>query len=382
MPDATAPRSAATNPSQTNVTDEPALFPSLTNDGLLDVATLPGRPGEPPRSWDGVDDLLTSTYANASLPPVWIHLDRTQASAKAWLHQLERDDEPVLPPSTADALLAEETRPRGEPRAVDHAGGHTEGLLVILRGINLNPGAEPDELIALRMWIDPRLAITLRQFRFRTLRELREQIRAGTAPETTGSLLVAIAQGLTRRLADSVENLRQLLDECEAAALSLDEKDVPDPSDKGANLSATRMTAEIRRQAIRLRRYLAPQRDALHLLSTTQTASLDDADRAALRELSQQTARFVDDLEELRDRASVTQDELRAVRERAAQRTEYLLALVAAVFLPLGFATGLLGINVGGIPGANTGWAFWGVCVALLTCTALMITLFKRWRWL
>jgi len=32
----------------------------------------------------------------------------------------------------------------------------------------------------------------------------------------------------------------------------------------------------------------------------------------------------------------------------------YVLSIVAAIFLPLSLLTGLLGINVGGIPGAET----------------------------
>lgn len=36
------------------------------------------------------------------------------------------------------------------------------GLLLILRGFNFNPGAEPNDLISVRIWIDAQRAITLR----------------------------------------------------------------------------------------------------------------------------------------------------------------------------------------------------------------------------
>ena len=66
-----------------------------------------------------------------------------------------------------------------------------------------------------------------------------------------------------------------------------------------------------------------------------------------------------------RERAAVTQEELASrVAEQLNQRM-YALSIVAGVFLPLSFATGLLGINVAGIPGAETGWAFAAVCGAL-----------------
>jgi zinc transporter len=44
----------------------------------------------------------------------------------------------------------------------------------------------------------------------------------------------------------------------------------------------------------------------------------------------------------------------------------YLLSLYTALFLPMGVLTGLLGINVAGIPGDKSPWGFWVVCLLLL----------------
>jgi zinc transporter len=43
-----------------------------------------------------------------------------------------------------------------------------------------------------------------------------------------------------------------------------------------------------------------------------------------------------------------------------------VVALVAAVLLPLGFLTGLLGVNAAGIPGAENRLAFALVCTILV----------------
>jgi zinc transporter len=47
-------------------------------------------------------------------------------------------------------------------------------------------------------------------------------------------------------------------------------------------------------------------------------------------------------------------------------QAELSARVVAAVFLPLGLITGLLGVNVGGIPGANNTWAFYLVMLVLV----------------
>jgi zinc transporter len=48
----------------------------------------------------------------------------------------------------------------------------------------------------------------------------------------------------------------------------------------------------------------------------------------------------------------------------------------------LGFLTGLLGINVGGMPGADNGDAFWLVCGLCVLFSVLQIALFKILKWL
>jgi zinc transporter len=60
----------------------------------------------------------------------------------------------------------------------------------------------------------------------------------------------------------------------------------------------------------------------------------------------------------------------------------YILSIIAAIFLPLGLLTGLLGINVGGIPGAENKWAFVFVSLFLVAIAAGLISLFKRIKWL
>jgi len=55
--------------------------------------------------------------------------------------------------------------------------------------------------------------------------------------------------------------------------------------------------------------------------------------------------------------------------------------VVAAIFLPLGFLTGLLGINVGGIPGADNTGAFFIFCGILTLIVLMQVVIFKRFKW-
>lgn len=338
---------AQANAPRTRAAEPPPLVP---DEGLVFALPLTTTDGLPPRrvGWGDLD----------APGPIWIHLDRTVPRVQRWL-----EEEAGLDPIVVEALLAESTRPR--------ASTVGDGLLVILRGVNLNEGAEPDDMIAIRMWVDARRIITLRQFRFLTVRDLRLLVESGHGPTTTVGVMIAIATGLIHTLGPVVENLRSLIDGVEdsLAAESVEDLD-------------TRDLAEVRRQSIRLRRYLAPQRDTIRELATRPLALIDPHARLELLEAAERTARVVEDLEEVRDRAAVSQEEVRAQREMRASRRMYLLTLVAAVFLPLGLLTGLLGINVGGVPGAGNPNAFWTVTGGLVVVAVLLVLLFRKLKWL
>ena len=117
-------------------------------------------------------------------------------------------------------------------------------------------------------------------------------------------------------------------------------------------------------------------------MTQEKTEFLSDTDRIRLREVSDRIIRYVEDLESTRDRATVVQEELNSHLSEQLNSRMYMLSLVAAVFLPLGFLTGFLGVNEGGIPGAENPFGFALVIVVLAVLVALQIWLFKRRNWL
>jgi zinc transporter len=78
----------------------------------------------------------------------------------------------------------------------------------------------------------------------------------------------------------------------------------------------------------------------------------------------------------------VVQEELSSRLSEKMDRTMYVLSIVAAIFLPLGFLTGLLGINVGGIPGADYSGSFMIFSLMLAVIVVMQIWLFKFKKWM
>ena len=301
-----------------------------------------------------VDGPATKRWSGAD-GPLWVVLDRTQEQTPAWLREVMG-----LPELTRESLLAEDTRPRSVIWA--------EGMLTILRGVNVNPGAEPDDMVTVRVWVDKDRVICLRGRRLFALEDVRSRLDRGHGAKTPGGILVQLTDALTDRMRDVVNNQEEMVDDVEEAVGTM----------SGVDLRAK--LAVPRRQAMTLRRYLSPQRDAIARLSTEPSDLLDSADRMRLREVADELTRLVEELDLLRERSTLIQEQIAAYAAEQMNRTMYILSLVAAIFLPLGFLTGLLGINVGGIPGTQDPLAFWVVCGLLLLLAVVQWWVFKRHR--
>lgn len=324
---------------------------TLADDGLITAYLLDGRGGGRVLDWKEVaawspDDGL-----------VWVHLDYTHSNAQRWLREESGIGELV-----AESLLAEETRP--------HSLAMCDGLLVVLRGVNLNPGSDPEDMVSLRLWLESGRIITTRRRRLLSVDDLRAAIESGQGPTNLGDFLADVADRMMRRMAGVIEQVDDVVDDLEDQVVTAESHQLR-PA-----------LALVRRQIICLRRYLAPQRETLARLQLERVEWLGELDRLRLREVADRTTRYIEDLDAARDRAAVTQEELGSRLSEQMDRRMYLLSIVAAVFLPLGFITGLLGINVGGIPGASAERGFAVVVVILIGLVALQLWLFRRRHWM
>ena len=85
-------------------------------------------------------DEVSQTVRSTDL--AWVHMRADHPKTREWLQR----EVSYLDSIVIDALLADETRPR-----VMEVG---DGLLMILRGVNLNENARPEDMVSIRLWID------------------------------------------------------------------------------------------------------------------------------------------------------------------------------------------------------------------------------------
>ncbi|MFT6724944.1 MAG: zinc transporter, partial [Arenicella sp.] len=128
-------------------------------------------------------------------------------------------------------------------------------------------------------------------------------------------------------------------------------------------------------------RYLAPQRDVLDRLKHIDSTIFSERDQQRLRDESDRVTRYLEDLDLARERAVVLQEAFLAQIAQQQNARMYVISILSAIFLPLGFLTGLLGINIGGIPGAANPNAFWVFVVVLVVIVGFQFWVFRKLKW-
>jgi len=287
---------------------------------------------------------------------IWLQLDGREDAARNWIR-----DQADIPHIAREAMLAQETRPRATL-----IGG---GTLINLRGLGTTPDDDPDALVSTRFWADRGRVISVS---FRTPKALDiviDRFRAGEIVDP-GDLLSRFAEATSDLLDPDVAELGDTMDDCEVAV------------DTASILATRRRVTEVRSQAISYRRFVAPQRQALERLAAAELDWLDEDDRMHLREAADRAARMAEELEAMRERAALIHEELTDRRAEVIDTRALLISIVALIFLPLTFITGLLGMNVDGIPYAKEPWAFWGVTGICLAIAIGVLGWFVRAQWI
>jgi zinc transporter len=287
---------------------------------------------------------------------IWVHVD---AGSDGELALLRGGD---IPDVAANALVATETRPRCD--RVE------EGAIVNLRGLAAEELDDSDRLVSIRMWVRRGKVASVTRRPLAATAAVTEQMEAGKILDP-GDLVAAFARAISKQLDPEVARLGDTLDDYES---ELD--------DSRALYRLRTAITRIRSDAIAYRRFVAPDRDALVTLSELDFTWLAEEDRLHIREAADRFARMTEELEAVRERAALLHEQLTDLRGEQMDSRSLLISIVAFIFLPLTFITGLLGMNVEGIPYAREPWAFWGVVGICFLIGALVLAWFMWRHWL
>jgi zinc transporter len=288
----------------------------------------------------------------------WIHFSADQPILRDWL-QTKAGVDKLL----ADAMLSQKVRPRLVTQK--------ESLLLILRVADTLEASDHEELRSLRIYVDADRIISTSLYPLPVVQEL---MRAWKGKDGKGvnaiDLFMDLIKKSVRGLEGILEGLEDQTDLFEKKVLDVGE----DPSEGDL--------ASLALDSLHIRRYLAPQREVLSRLQGCEVSWLVSAKKKRVREVYERVCRQLDEVEVLRDRAKIIRDEMNSHVAEQVNHRLYVFSVIAVVFVPLGFLTGLLGVNLGGIPGAESPIGFLSFCSILTAIASVMILTFKRIKWL
>lgn len=286
----------------------------------------------------------------------WVHLDGRRDEVISILPRVAD-----IPPAAMNALMAAETRPR--------CTLFGDGALINMRGPGESISGDGDPLVSIRLWAQQGKVVSLSYRTLAPLDTVIDQMLSGKLADP-GDLIAAIAMEITEVLDPEIAELGDILDNIES---HLDEQ---------GSVSTRRRVSEIRAAAISYRRFIAPQRAAVERLMAAQVSWLEADDRQHLQEAADRCARMAEELEAVRERSALAHEGLTDLRAEHMNRQALILAIVALIFLPLTFLSGLLGMNVEGIPYSHEPWAFWGVVGVCGAIAAAIGAWFITTNWL
>ncbi|EBF0273102.1 zinc transporter ZntB [Salmonella enterica] len=288
--------------------------------------------------------------------PCWLHLNYTHPDSARWLAST-----PLLPNNVRDALAGESSRPR-----VSRMG---EGTLITLRCINGSTDERPDQLVAMRLYMDERLIVSTRQRKVLALDDVVSDLQKGAGPADCGGWLVDVCDALTDHASEFIEELHDKIIDLEDNLL-------------GQQIPPRGFLALLRKQLIVMRRYMAPQRDVYARLVSERLPWMSDDHRRRIQDIADRLGRGLDEIDACIARTGIMADEIAQVMQESLARRTYTMSLMAMVFLPSTFLTGLFGVNLGGIPGGGWRFGFSLFCILLVVLIGGVTLWLHRSKWL
>lgn len=268
----------------------------------------------------------------------WYHCHRETDGLPEWLVNIGMQD------SLVDLLIDTDTRSNFHLL-------EDGNFLLILRGVNLNAGDEPDDMISLRIIYYKHSIITLRRKPFEGVSSIQRSLEKHGLPNTISDLIFSLVEKIN-------EQIEKVLDDVES---SMD--DIEDNIDNLTREQQRTLTL-LHRRFLRLSRFLKPQTIAIQAFYENIPQHLRKHKQRLLNQ-KEASQRINEAIESNLLQISMLRNDIQQSLGERMNRNAYYLSLTAGIFLPLGFFTGLFGINIGGMPGVDNPEAFRWFCIAM-----------------
>ncbi|MBT8334112.1 MAG: zinc transporter ZntB, partial [Deltaproteobacteria bacterium] len=169
----------------------------MSRDEPFQILIIDGNGGGEFLEIDNLEDVIES---HDHL--IWVHLNYSQTAAKDWVMSASWLDTVIK-----KNLLDDDSRPRSIT--------HQNGVFLSLRGVNLNPGSDPEDMVAVRVWATERCIITSNRRKLISLEDIKESLLNKTGPYSAAGFITRLIDQLAFRAEVVIEQLEDTFEQVE-----------------------------------------------------------------------------------------------------------------------------------------------------------------------
>lgn len=322
-------------------------------DGLIwGYRFVPGQAAAP-ISTDAVVAFLDGSLSDAATAPqaerefLWLHFSLSNLGAERYMRRALD-----LPDTFFESLRSEVGSTRLE---MDE-----NALIAVVHDVLFESSFDSSEVGTTTLCLGPHLLVSARLRPLRSVDQLRAAVRAGQPFRSPVELLAHLLRDQASVLSDILRKSTIKVDGIEDRLLT--NRITTDRTELGT----------LRRTLVRLQRLLAPEPTALFRLLNRPPSWVSPDDVQDLQQAAEEFSTTIGDSAALVERVKLIQEEFAALVNERTGRTLFVLTVVTVLALPINLIAGLFGMNVGGMPLADSGHGFWVVVTALFVLTAVL----------
>lgn len=275
---------------------------------------------------------------------VWLHVNLSHSGAQAWMRaHLGLGD------SFFEAL-----RDGSRSTRIERDG---QTLFAVVNDVAFEFTFDVGDVATLWISAAEQLVVSARFHPLRSVDRLRVAVKGGEALSSSVVLLDHLLRDQADELQRIVRQAAERADDIEDAVLA------------GQHQRHAAELARLRRLMVRLQRLLAPEPSALMRMLANPPDWVSEPDLQQLHRASEEFALVLRDIAALQERIKLMQDEAAARVAEENSRSLFMLTMVTVLALPINLVAGLFGMNVGGIPFAESKGGFW-IMIAIIAAAS------------
>ena len=270
-----------------------------------------------------------------------------------------------LHPLILEDILSTSQRPKFED--------YEKHFFIVLKMLSFKEENQAIETEQVSLILGPNYVISFQERIGDAFEPIRERIR-----NAKGRIRKMGSDYLCYSLLDAiVDNYFVILERFGEKIESMEEEVVGDPTER-----TVQQIHSLKREMILMRKSIWPFRELIGGLQKSESSLINETTDIYMRDVYDHTIQIIDTIESFRDMVSGLLDIYLSSLSNKMNAVMKLLTIIATLFIPLTFVAGIYGMNFEYMPELKVRWAYGGVWLVMISIAVIMLSYFRRKKWL